>query len=378
MKSQANLRADIVTVLLADHEQIQLRLETFRRARQAANPSSLRELVSFLVAHETAEELIVYPVVRRQSAGGNAIADDRLREQTEAAHLLRDIEKTPFGEADFWYLVDQLTLAVLEHARAEELSFFRALSTSLEPSQRQKMGRQYQRAMRASPTHPHPLSPHFRPLEAAMTPGVAVIDRARDRRSFRHKHDARRGSGDGDVEVDGDRDVITLLALAHRRLSALAMQLETQAEMAPRPVLDQFSVCLAAHTAVELEVIYPAVQHFRNSDEDLDILKQGRLDHEEIAMALVRLHKVPLNTNEFRQELAHLIGETRLHIGQDEAEILPRLQKLTAECRHELAKKAWEVERHAPTRPHPRTLKSRLGAKLANRVLSLVDRTRSS
>jgi hemerythrin superfamily protein len=374
MKRQRSLRTDIVALLLADHEQIQRRMEAFRFAREEADQASLRDLVSLLVAHETAEELIVYPVVRRQSAGGDAIAEDRLREQTEATHLLRDIEKTPFGEADFWYLVDELSAAVLRHAQAEEQSFFRALSASLEPAESQKMADQYQRAMQASPTHPHPLSPHSRPLEAVVVPAVAVLDRARDRLSGRHQDSPDVDSGSlEEREID---DVFSLLTADHQVLNSLATQLQIQAETAPRSTLDQFSARLATHTAVELEVIYPAVQHSASTGEDLNVVKQGRLDHEEIAMSLVRLQKVPLNTAEFRKELSHLISETRLHIERDRETVFPRLRALTPESLQELAHKGREVRRHAPVRPHPRVLKSGPGSKLANRLLSLTDRAR--
>jgi hemerythrin superfamily protein len=368
------LPGDIVTLLLADHEQIQHRLDSFRIARGSADPAVLKSLIAFLVAHETAEELIVYPVLRVRSSGGNAIAEDRLREQGEATHLLRDIEKTPFGQADFWYLVEHLCGAVLHHAQAEEQSFFRILSASLKPGERQEMARHYRRVMRTSPTHPHPFLPHSQPLEAVVGPAVAVVDRARDRLSARR--DGREDLDPGGTTSGDKGDVLALITADHLALNALAVQLETQAETAPRPVLDRFSACLTAHSAVELEVIYPAVKELAGTDEDLNVVKQGRLDQEEIAMSLVRLQKVPLSTEEFRQELSHLIAETRLHMARDRDEVVPRLQTLTPQTLQALADKGRQVRRHAPQRPHPRMLKSGTGSRVANRLLSLADRAR--
>jgi hemerythrin superfamily protein len=375
MKHQRNARSDIVTLLLADHEQIQHRLEAFRRDRADADPNSLRELISFLVAHETSEELVVYPAVRRHSAGGAAVAEDRLREQTEAAYLLRDIEKTPFGEADFWNLIDQLTTAVLRHAQAEERSFFRSLSVSLEAGENQKMAQKYIWAMKAAPTHPHPLTPHSPPLEVAITPAVALIDRARDRLSLRQGGgEDRKDSGSDDV--DGPGDVLSLLSGDHRALNLLTIQLETQAESTPTSILDEFSTRLAAHTTVELEVVYPALRHYSRSDDDLNVVKQGRLDHEEVAISLDRLHRAPLNTVEFRQELGHLIVETRLHIERDQQDMFPRLRVLSPEVLQALAMEARKARRHAPERPHPHAPKSGPGGKLADRVLALTDKAR--
>ena len=92
-------------------------------------------------------------------------------------------------------------------------------------------------------------------------------------------------------------------------------------------------------------------------------------------MSLLRLQKVPMATDEFRAELAHVIEHVRAHVRQEEGEMFPQLRAdLSPERLRRLGKKLARARRHAPVQPHPRSLKSALGARIADRIESLFDR----
>jgi len=76
----------------------------------ASDPEAREEpfeaLRQLLAVHETAEEMLVHPRVRREVDAGDAIVDARLKEEHEAKELLSQIEKLDITSQHF---IDELT-----------------------------------------------------------------------------------------------------------------------------------------------------------------------------------------------------------------------------------------------------------------------------
>ena len=79
--------SDIVSLLVADHQDLRRRLGTFATADQVGRSRSFRQLADTLVRHEVAEEMVLYPVVHMEP-GGTAIARARMAEQSETAAVM--------------------------------------------------------------------------------------------------------------------------------------------------------------------------------------------------------------------------------------------------------------------------------------------------
>ena len=256
--------------------------------------------------------------------------------------------------------------AVLTHAQAEEKTTLWVLNSTTDIQERELLGQRYRRVTKRAPTHPHPLSSNSSSVERTVGPAMATIDQVRDAVSSGGTHN-RTHAG------ERDDDVLTMLESDHRGIDLLLWELQFQAEAAPRATLERVISSLSSHMAVELEVLYPQVRSKVDGGEDL--VKQARIDHEEVAMSLLRLQKVPMAIDEFRTELGHVIEHVRAHVRQEEEEMFPSLREdLSSEQLHRLGMKLARARRHAPTRPHPRSLKSALGARIADRVESLFDR----
>ena len=358
---------DVVALVLHDHQGIQKMLEAVPDIAERERDGAFRELVARLVAHEVAEEQTIYPALRSAAAGGDAIAHDRIAEQAEAEVLLRALEKTAIDDPEFWSLFRKLANAVLAHAQAEERTALWVLSSRIDLPERVRLGQRYRYLTETAPTHPHPLSPKSSTAERTIGSVMATGDRVRDAVSSARAHNPASGA------VGPDDDVLTILEGEHRGIDLLLWELQAEAEAAPRTSLKAAISALSSHTAVELEVLYPQVRS--NVDGGVDLVKQARLDHEEVAMSLLRLQKVPMTTDEFRTELAHAIEQVRAHVRQEEGEMFPALREVLSPVQlHQLGRKVARARRHAPTRPHPRSLKSALGARFADRIESLLDR----
>ena len=172
--------AGLVTVLLQDHGEARRMLDRFTTLPGPSRAQAFREIVRTLVAHESAEELVVYPALRQCAAGGAAIARDRITEQEEAERVLADLERGAVDGADFEAAFRKLRDAVVEHADAEERTAFWVLSTNLGDRELRRLAQRYLEAKGSAPTHAHPLAPDSPPANRVAGPLAGVMDRALD------------------------------------------------------------------------------------------------------------------------------------------------------------------------------------------------------
>ncbi len=170
---------DVVRLLEEDHQLVKSRLEALAAAPADGRAELFWKLTNDLVRHEVAEEVVVYPAVR-DVPGGDAIADARISEQSEAEEKLAQMEKMDPASPEFAQEVAALKSAVLEHATAEEETAFAMLLGALAPDRRIELGQRYTKAKDAAPTHPHPHAPDTPPGNVVMGPLAALVDRVRD------------------------------------------------------------------------------------------------------------------------------------------------------------------------------------------------------
>jgi hemerythrin superfamily protein len=174
------ITTDIVQALRQDHSKAEALLGQFESTPPNGREEYFCQLVSTLVQHEVAEELVVYPAIRSDAPHGDAEADARLTEQSEAEEMLAQMEKMDPGGTEFATTFTKLRSAVLEHAKAEEAHIFPLLQTVESDERRMAMGAKYEKAKAKAPTHPHPHSPDTPPGNKMLGPVAALFDKARD------------------------------------------------------------------------------------------------------------------------------------------------------------------------------------------------------
>lgn len=170
---------DLVSLLEQDHQVVQ---DAFREIDQAGAerlPELFWSLTELMVRHEVAEEIVVYPALKKLPAG-KAIANARIAEQSAAEEDLARMEKLDPRSEEFAEALGALEQAVLEHAQREEKEAFPLLVNRLTSEDLVKMGERYIKAKNASPTHPHPHAPDTPPGNRVMGPVAALVDRIRD------------------------------------------------------------------------------------------------------------------------------------------------------------------------------------------------------
>jgi hemerythrin superfamily protein len=170
---------DVVDLLLSQHEQIRKLFSQVQDLTGNDRRNAFRRLVRLLAVHETAEEEIVHPLVRKAAADGERVIEDRLWEERGAKEILAALEGMDTDDPAFLTGLRDLREAVLRHARAEEEHEFPLVREEFGEAERRAMATAVRAAEATAPTHPHPgIESAKRNLLAG--PATAVFDRTRD------------------------------------------------------------------------------------------------------------------------------------------------------------------------------------------------------
>lgn len=170
---------DVVALLMAQHGQIRNLFDEAEQSTGDARRDAFRRLVRMLAVHETAEEEVVHPYVKRAADGGDDIVADRLAEEKTAKQALSALDGMDVGDEAFLPRLRSLRTDVMEHARAEERYEFSQLRRLNDPARLATMAKAVKAAEGAAPTHPHP-GVESGAANAVLGPVAAVVDRTRD------------------------------------------------------------------------------------------------------------------------------------------------------------------------------------------------------
>ncbi|MFZ3270284.1 MAG: hemerythrin domain-containing protein [Mycobacterium sp.] len=171
---------DVIGFLKAQHNLIE---DMFDQVLHASDPQAREkpfvQLRQLLAVHETAEEMVVHPRVRREVDAIDSIVDARLEEEHEAKELLSSIEKIDITSQQFIDELTKLRDAVMDHALHEESFEFPKLQRELDAEELKRLGTAVRAAEAIAPTRPH-AGVESAKLNFAVGPFASMIDRARD------------------------------------------------------------------------------------------------------------------------------------------------------------------------------------------------------
>ncbi|HEY9305306.1 MAG TPA: hemerythrin domain-containing protein [Mycobacterium sp.] len=171
---------EVVAFLKAQHNLVE---DMFDQVLHASDPHAREKpfvaLRQLLAVHETAEEMIVHPRVRRDVDGMDSIVDARLEEEHDAKKLLSAIEKLDVTSKEFIDELTKLRDAVLDHADHEEKYEFSKLEKELDADELKRLTKAVQAAEAIAPTRPH-AGVESAKLNFAVGPFASMLDRARD------------------------------------------------------------------------------------------------------------------------------------------------------------------------------------------------------
>lgn len=175
----AQVSTGLISLLERDHQAVKVAFAELDQVGPEEWPSLFWKLTEMLARHEVAEELVVYPVLRKVP-GGESIADARIAEQSATEVELARMEKMDQRSIEFAREMADLRAAVFEHAEKEELEAFPVVVQSSTADDLSALGDRYTKAKNAAPTHPHPAAPDTPPGNVVLGPVASLVDRVRD------------------------------------------------------------------------------------------------------------------------------------------------------------------------------------------------------
>ena len=172
---------DVVDLLTTDHHEV---LDLLEEIKTSTVPDRRRELadvvIGELVRHSVAEEMFVYPAMRRHLPDGDAAVEHDVGEHKQLEKLMKEWEVTEAGDADFDRVLRELEEVLRDHVQDEESEQFPQLRTHIPHDELVGMAERVEAAKKVAPTRPHPLAPNNALFHFVVGPGVGLVDRLRD------------------------------------------------------------------------------------------------------------------------------------------------------------------------------------------------------
>jgi hemerythrin superfamily protein len=180
---------DVIQELTTDHrevEEIFAQIEALptgeKRRKDLADQATIE-----LVRHSVAEEMHLYPAVRRCLPDGDAIADREIQDHSQAERTMKELEGCQADDPRFDELMGRLMREIREHVTDEEQNLFPLLRQAASPDDLEQLGEKVRTAKKTAPTRPHPTAPDTPPANKLLAPGAGMVDRIRDALSGRGK-----------------------------------------------------------------------------------------------------------------------------------------------------------------------------------------------
>ena len=177
---------DVVDVLTTDHHEV---LDLLEQMKVTTDPELLRDdadtIISELVRHSVAEEMYVYPAMRKHLPDGDEAVEHDIKEHKELEQTMKKLEGVGAEEPEFRQLLGQLETILRDHVSDEENEQFPGLRANIPRDELVEMATKVEAAKKVAPTRPHPLAPNNQVFHKLVGPGVGLVDRLRDKLTHR-------------------------------------------------------------------------------------------------------------------------------------------------------------------------------------------------
>ena len=186
----ADEQRDVIEILSTDHREVEEmfgELETLMRSEGGGDGQRRKDLADQitieLVRHAVAEEVAVYPEVKRKVSEEEA--ERAKREHAEAEKTMKALEKLDSDDPSFVEQIRTLMSEIREHVAEEEGEMFPHMRQIMTQDELVELGRRVEAIKAMAPTRPHPSVPNDPGKRLAVGPVAGMFDRLRDLASGR-------------------------------------------------------------------------------------------------------------------------------------------------------------------------------------------------
>jgi len=173
---------DVVDVLISDHRDV---TALIGEIWSVADPMIRRDLmdtaISELVRHAVAEEMYVYPAMRKHLPDGDKAVEHDIEEHKELERAMKELESVDVSGTEFDGALRRLEALLADHVQDEESEQFPELRRRVPREELTELATKVETAKKLAPTRPHPHAPNSELFHKTVGPGVGLVDRLRDR-----------------------------------------------------------------------------------------------------------------------------------------------------------------------------------------------------
>ena len=173
---------DVIDVLTSDHRDVTALIGEIWTIR---DPMMRRDLtdtaISELVRHAVAEEMYVYPAMKKYLPDGEKAVEHDLEEHKELEEAMKSLEDLDVNSPEFDESLRKLETILADHVQDEESEQFPQLRRLIPADELVELAGKVETAKKLAPTRPHPGAPNNELFHKLVGPGVGLVDRLRDK-----------------------------------------------------------------------------------------------------------------------------------------------------------------------------------------------------
>jgi hemerythrin superfamily protein len=173
---------DVVDELTTDHREVTALLDELL---DTSDPQTRRDMadtaITELVRHSVAEEMYVYPAMRKYLPDGDKAVEHDVEEHKELEQTMKRLENVDVSSAEFDQALRNLEEVLRDHVQDEESEQFPELRRRVPQEELVELAGKVETAKKLAPTRPHPGAPNNELFHKLVGPGVGLVDRLRDK-----------------------------------------------------------------------------------------------------------------------------------------------------------------------------------------------------
>ncbi len=169
-------------LIIGDHTLTKTVYDKFKMCSLAKEANEWRnQLIYEIARHLVAEELIVYPLIRKKIPSGEILYQYSIKEHQKIKQLLYDVQSIDPTTTEFKSKLDETMKVLFLHFEEEENQVLPMIRMHVPEEELVTAGNQFTRRKFIAPTRPHTSVPEDPPtLEGLLGLLIAPIDKFRD------------------------------------------------------------------------------------------------------------------------------------------------------------------------------------------------------
>jgi hemerythrin superfamily protein len=177
---------DVIDILTSDHRDVTALIGNIWSVK---DPMIRRDLtdtaISELIRHAVAEEMYVYPAMKKHLPDGEKAVEHDIQEHKELEQAMKELEDVDVSSPQFDTALRRLETLLADHVQDEETEQFPELRRRIPQDELTELAGKVETAKKLAPTRPHPDAPNNELFHKLVGPGVGLVDRLRDKLSGR-------------------------------------------------------------------------------------------------------------------------------------------------------------------------------------------------